>query len=290
MTKEIRWGWLFVVVITMIRLFLIGTVGLGDDEAYYWDWSRRLDWSYYDHPPMVAWLIGATTAMLGDTAFAVRLPFVLLAVAGGALVLSLALRLFPGQPRTAALAMCAFHCVPIWSLAAVFAAPDMPMMVCWLALTLFGLRAFESEQTRDWLVAGLVAGLGLLSKYTMILSVVGLFGWLASCTSGREQLRSKGPWLGVGVAGLVFLPVVVWNAERDWLSFAFHLSGRHGHSVDPLSQAGAYVGSQLLATSPVLCVAMVFSLWKPKAEVQSVARLILWQALPFSCCSPSQAQ
>jgi len=74
-------GLLLVAVVAVVRLWAVGAVGLGDDEAYYWLWSTRPDLSYFDHPGGVAWAIAATTAAFGDTPFAVRLPSVLAALA-----------------------------------------------------------------------------------------------------------------------------------------------------------------------------------------------------------------
>jgi 4-amino-4-deoxy-L-arabinose transferase-like glycosyltransferase len=273
-----------------MRLALIGSVGPGDDEAYYWDWSRQLDWSYFDHPPMVAWLIGASTGLLGDSVFAVRLPFTLLAIVGGGLVLVLSRELWPTRPRLAGLSMVSFHCMPVLALAAVFAAPDMPMLVAWLGLTLAGLRAHRRARTSDWLLTGALGGALLLSKYTGLLAILGLLGWLASIPRGRRQLASPGPWLGAGLSILIFSPVLFWNAQHDWASFAFHLVGRHGHDVAVLSQGATFLGSQLLAASPLLAVACVAGLLRPGRIAPKLHRLIAWQALPvlllFGLTSP----
>ena len=70
-------GWWFATLgLTLLRLWLALWVPLGDDEGYYWVWSRHLAASYYDHPPMVAWLVALSTHVLGSSLVALRLPFV----------------------------------------------------------------------------------------------------------------------------------------------------------------------------------------------------------------------
>ena len=67
-----------VAILLLLRLVVAGMLPLSADEAYYWLWSRHLAAGYYDHPPAIAFLIRAGTALFGDTAFGVRLFAVLL--------------------------------------------------------------------------------------------------------------------------------------------------------------------------------------------------------------------
>jgi 4-amino-4-deoxy-L-arabinose transferase-like glycosyltransferase len=283
-------AWTVVLLLTLARLVLSAQVGLGDDEAYYWDWSRRLDWSYYDHPPMVAWLIASSTAVFGDTPLAVRLPFVLLSVLGGFLVLILTRQLWPRHPERAGRAMIVMHIVPILALGAVFAAPDMPMWVCWVGLILAARQAHRRDLLSDWLTLGGVGGLALLSKYTSGLAIMGVLGWLLSTPRGRRQLRSLRPWLGGCVVLILFSPVLIWNSQREWVSFAFHLSGRHQQQVDVLGQLGTFLGSQALAISPLLLIACLGGLIAPGRCPPKLLSLLRWQAAPvlilFGATSP----
>src|SRR6516165_11519428 len=77
---ELRWAAALILVVTGLRLWAAADAGLNPDEAYYWYWSRYLAPSYYDHPPMVAYLIRLSTGLLGDAPFGVRFLSLLLIV------------------------------------------------------------------------------------------------------------------------------------------------------------------------------------------------------------------
>jgi len=99
------------------------------DEAYYWDWSRQLDWGYYSKPPMVAWLIGLSTSILGSTAFAVRLPAVLLGTLGLFWMYLLAARLYGRQAGFWAALLTA--ATPGNAALALLMTIDAPFLFCW---------------------------------------------------------------------------------------------------------------------------------------------------------------
>ena len=178
-----------------LRLLLATRVGLGDDEAYYWHWAQRLDWSYFDHPGMVAWLIAASTALWGDTPGAVRLPTwsLSLLTSGFLAAATRELRGDGGRRGAAGPVLWALLLtqVPlVFVLASVFAAPDAPMLTAWAGATWLSLRALERGQPRLWVAVGGLLGLGLLSKHTAVLLGLGVLLALLVHPAGRRQLRT----------------------------------------------------------------------------------------------------
>lgn len=236
------------------------SLGLLLDEAYYWVWSQRLEWGYYDHPPLVAWLIRLTTDVFGDGAWAVRLPAVLSWAAGAAFGYDLARRLY--QDRTAGwLAVLIWSTLPIVQVGFHIVTPDSALVLASWGVYYFATRALTDPQPGFWLGAGVCAGLALLGKYPAVLVLGGVFLALLLTRQGRAVLATRWPWLGAGVALCLFLPVVYWNYRHDWVSFLFQFRHGVGEEVarDPLPQLVAFLAGQMAVTMPWTWLAMVWA-------------------------------
>jgi 4-amino-4-deoxy-L-arabinose transferase-like glycosyltransferase len=206
------------------------------DEAYYYAWSSALDFGYFDHPPLVA-LVG-WTSQLGSSAVVARAGTVLCAVATALALLRLTRVLGLGRSgQVAALALALFNVMGL--AVGVLTTPDAPLMLFWtLALTEAALAvAPESAggDPRRWLSAGLVTGLGLTAKYTMLLmGPVFLWAlWRATpkgAAGAGRGLRSPWPYAGGLVALLAWTPHLWWNAQHDWITFKFQT--RHGFAME----------------------------------------------------------
>ncbi len=226
------------------------------DEAYYWDWSRQLDWGYYSKPPMVAWLIGLATALGGSTPLVVRLPAVVLATASLAMMYLFATRMY--GPRAGFWALLLAAATPGSAGMALLMTIDAPLMFCWGA-TLYGFwRVLEhGPHRRRWIAATAVSlGLGLLSKETMLafFPLAGLF-LLVSAEDRRELLRPAF-WL-CALGGLLFLlPVLWWNVEHGWITWQHSSSHFAAQSVGlgrRLARSGEFLGSLFGVFSPLTC-------------------------------------
>ena len=252
------------------RLLMAGVVPLVPDEAYYWEWSRHLAGGYFDHPPAIAWLIRAGTAVAGTTPLGVRLVPVLIGWGGGVAAIALSRRL--GDERSAWRAAVLLTGLPLAGIGLVLATPDAALLAG-AAITLWavdhavqgsGVRGQGSEQSGTWgevawwVVAGVSLGVSLISKYTAVLIPAGLAIACAARPSLRAQYRRPGPYVAGLVATLVFLPVIYWNAAHDWVSFRFQLHhGLGSGSGSALSRELALVGGQAGLVSPVLFVLVV---------------------------------
>lgn len=192
-----------------------------DDEAYYWVWSRRLAWSYPDHPPMVAVLVALGTRLAGDGAIGIRWPFLVLSAPLPVLTFGVGRALF--DARTGVRAALVVSILPIVATASTLAFPDGPLGTCWLLALWTGWYALRRGGWW-WLPAGAAVGAAVLSKLTALLLAAGLAGaWLTG--PWRRSLRD--PWWYVGVAaaaGLV-IPAAVWNAGHGWPTVRTALAG-----------------------------------------------------------------
>jgi len=228
---------------------------LAPQEAYYWSWSRRLDLSYFDHPPLAAWTIALTTALFGTSAWSVHLAAAL-HVALFLLFLFLAGRRLFGS-KAALLALAFALLAPIMSLGQVVITPDAPLLSGWAAALYFTVRAIDEERGRWLVLAGLSAGLAALGKYTAFILLPQVFLALLLDPRGRRLLLTPWPWLGAAAAVAVFSPVLLWNAERHWVSFLFQSEGRTStFSFRPVL-VGRFVGLQAVLVSPLLWLAVM---------------------------------
>jgi 4-amino-4-deoxy-L-arabinose transferase-like glycosyltransferase len=202
------------------RFLLFRGLDLYADEAYYWMWSRHLATGYFDHPPMVAWLVRAGSAVLpGEPG--VRILF----VACGALAVvfaGLIAREMSDDPRAPAVGALLAATSPILMLTGGLALPDAPVEAAYAAATWLLARA----RGRGWITAGVVVGLALLSKYTAALLAPALLLLVLLDPELRRELRTPWPWMGGAVAVLVFLPNLLWNASHGWVTIV--VQGRHG--------------------------------------------------------------
>lgn len=195
------------------------------DEAYYWLYAQRMELAFLDHPPMVAWLDWLGTHLLGNTPAGVRLG----AVACGLIALGYVYRLtraVSDQPAVAAGAVLLGCALPGFFLAGFLSTPDAPMVAAWAAGLFYLHQALVRGQARAWLGAGLAMGLGLLAKYPIVLLAAAAAGFLLTDAEARRWLARPQPYLAVALALLLFAPVLVWNAQHDWASFAFQGSRR----------------------------------------------------------------
>jgi 4-amino-4-deoxy-L-arabinose transferase-like glycosyltransferase len=202
--------------VTLLRWVVAGTAPLSPDEAYYWVWSRALAAGYYDHPPMVALLIRAGTALAGDGALGVRLLAPPAAALGTWLLATAAADLAPGR-GVGTRAAVFMNATLLMGAGAVTMTPDTPLLLFWTAALAALGRLIATGRTVWWWAAGLAGGLALDSKYTALLLAPGVLAWMALTPAGRAWLGRPWPYLAAALALGLFAPVLLWNAARGWV-------------------------------------------------------------------------
>jgi 4-amino-4-deoxy-L-arabinose transferase-like glycosyltransferase len=237
------------------RRYLIGLAGLAavylglaawlppaDDELYYVCWARELELSYFDHPPMTAYLIRVSTAALGESLFAARLPASLTSIAVLAVIGWLT------RPRQL---LFWIALTPLFTFGAVLITPDTPLLLFWSAylawLVVVHRRLSASGIVPAWLwaVGGLLLGGGALGKYTAALAVPA--GFVSFTLSGRDWKEwFPGYVFHGGVSFLVALPVLVFNVEQDFAPLKYqweHATATDGGGLRPF---GEFVAVQVV--------------------------------------------
>lgn len=262
----------WVVGAALLRMILSALVPLLPDETYYWEWSRRLEGGYFDHPPGIALLVAIGTMLSGSTSGGVRLGPALAAAVTHLAAIAAAWQLAgQGEPgvRAARRAAQLVTLLPIAALGLVLATPDAPLF----AATMLALVAVEralaaplrsSQSTGWWLAAGGALGVAFVSKYTAVLLPFGLVIACLVHPALRRRFAEPGPWLAGFVALLLFAPVVVWNALNDWASFRFQLG--HGFNASArgtvITRELDLLGGQAGLATPILFVLLAMAVWQ----------------------------
>jgi 4-amino-4-deoxy-L-arabinose transferase-like glycosyltransferase len=276
------WPWRLLAALLILGSAALHLVYLADscpldlapDEAHYWDWSRNLDASYYSKGPLVAYLIrlGCLAAgdwsreLMGNEMLAVRLPAV---CCGSLLLLSLYILTVQvyGKERLAAAAVALALTLPVVSAGSSLMTIDAPYTCCWGWALVLGHQAVFRRSAWAWPATGLVVGLGILAKYTMLLWLPSLGLFLLTSPESRRLLFRPGFWIMTSVAAACCLPILIWNMRHHWVSF-HHVGGQAGLENTP----------GLRWTGPLTYLAMQFALllgfW-----------FVFW-AVAMICCRP----
>lgn len=263
-------------------------IDLAPDEAQYWEWSRRLDLSYYSKGPAVAYLIRASCAIFGDVMWAVRLPALVLAAGTGLVTYALTRRLF-GSERLALGAVLLSALVPMFIAGSVIMTIDPPFFFCWALATYLAVPAVLHGRRWPWPAIGGVVGLGFLAKYAMLLWLPSLFLAMAVDPRARPTLRTAWPWVAMLIALLMTTPVVIWNARHGWptLWHVLRQTGADRQGGFAWQNLPEFVGGQLGVLGPPVAVlmggAIVYALSRRSRDDarRREMGLLLWIGLPF---------
>ncbi len=247
--------WILTTITTFLRLSVIGKLGLTVDEAHYWVYSKFLDLSYYDHPPMIGYIIKLFTDIFGINEFAVRLPSVIIFVITSWLFFLCIKKLF--NERVAFIGIVLINILPVFSfLGAVVTIPDSPLSLFWILSFYLFINIIETKEKKYWYILGLVVGLAFLAKYTAVMIYPSIILFLICSKENRFWFLKKEPYLAIIISFIIFLPVVVWNIQNNWASFGFQLQHGFGKSLPSFSFTlfGRSIGAQAGYVSPFLFI------------------------------------
>ncbi len=229
--------------LTAIRLVVAATAGLAEDESYYRLWSFGLAGGYYDHAPMVAFLIRAGRAIAGDDPLGIRL-FGPIATFLGSLLLWRTVALAEGR-AVADRATLFLNATLLIGAGSVIITPDTPSVLFWGATVWALAELSRSRDPRWWFAVGIAAGLGLASKYSVLFLGLGIVVWLVSSSEARRWFSDWRLWAGGAIALALFSPVVAWNASHEWISFAKQFGRTVPHGFRP-EKFAEFLGVQWL--------------------------------------------
>ena len=281
LSTETRAVAVFLLLLTAFRFWYAATHELVQDEAYYWQWARHLDWGYYDNTPLAALVIRVCITLFGSNTVGVRAGAILSALIASVFIYLLARRLL-GVP-VALLAVLLANVIPFFAAGSVIMTHDPVQVALWSATLYVVHRALTDRPAwRWWLGAGALAGLTAQAKLNGLLLLPGVFLYLLlSPTARATWLRRPQPYLAGLLAVLIFLPFVWWNHTHQ-NAFWTHIGvmGSRSDSHDPpLSYFWNFLGAQFALISPFVFLTYLYALydgWRRGAKEGDEARLFLW--------------
>jgi undecaprenyl-diphosphatase len=253
--------WLILGSLTILRLAYLssGILDLSPDEAYYWEWSRHLDLSYYSKGPLIAYLIRGLTTLFGASAFSIRLGAVMINLLGAWLLCRFGRECF-GDRRVGFWSALALQVIPLFAAGALLMTIDPPFFLFWLIALIALYRAMVKGVASYWLAAGAALGFGLLAKYTMLFVLPSVALYLSVTPEARRWIRHPAPYLGLLIALGLFAPVLVWNARHGWASFSHVASDGIGRGAEIIHVAQFFLG-QVGVLTPLMAGALAWGAW-----------------------------
>jgi membrane-associated phospholipid phosphatase len=258
----LRLGSIWIAACLLGRLAYIasGTIQVGQDESYQWLWSKHLALSYYSKPPLIAYTQFLGTSLWGDNAFGIRFFAPVIA----AVLSLLLLRFFAREvnARAGFFLLLIITATPLLSAGGVLMTIDPLSVLFWTAAMLAGWRAVQPDApTRPWLWVGLWMGLGFLSKYTELFQLLCWAVFFALWPPARKHLRRAGPYLALLVQLLCALPVLIWNAQHQWITVSHVADDAGVHSTwhPTLKYVLEFLGAEAGLLNPVFFGATVWA-------------------------------
>ncbi len=229
------WGPLGVATVAAVVHLAVATrYGWHRDEFYYVICGRHPAWGYVDQPPLTP-LVAAFAAALPGGLWPVRL--VAIAAQAGCILLTAVLTAqFGGRPRAQTIAAAAVAASSVFVGASALYGTAGTDQLLWLVTLVLVALALRVGGTPAWALAGLAAGVGLLNKSTVVILLAGVF--LGLVMFRRDALRTPGPWVAGGIAVLLAVPNLVWDARHGWpnLEMAKALSRAQGGALGSVQQ------------------------------------------------------
>lgn len=276
-----------VLAMTVVRLAALSATGLElhGDEAQYWSWAQELDFGYFTKPPLIAWVIAATTSICGDGEACVRASSPLLHAATALLLYGLGRSMANGDTGR----WVGFWAAALWitlpsvAFSSLLVSTDVPLLACWAAAILSLRRLLD---TRHWgwaAAAGVALGFGLLAKYAMAYALIGFALHMFLARDDRWILRDA---RGLTVAVLAFLvlsPNLIWNAANDFATVG-HLGDNANLGAEKMfrfSKAAEFLGQQAGVFGPVPFLVLVWrAIAWARGQASAAERFLLAFALP----------
>ena len=290
----------------VVRGFLAAWMEFGNDEVYYWTYALYPDWSHFDHPPMVGWVIQLFSFnLLLDSEFFIRLASVVFMTANTYIIFRIGKEI--KDARTGLYAALLYTAsIYAFVITGIFIMPDTPLMLFWLLAAWIAikylkvkvpepvegptdsktvLRNFDKltiQQPKFLLLFGLFAGLAMLSKYSGVFLWIGMMLYILFFN--RKQLKNPYLYLALLISAICCIPILYWNIQNNFISFSFH-SARVGGNKLNFSSFGTEIAGEFFYNNPVnfiLAIIAVIAAFKKKLHLdRHVPRLVLCIALPM---------
>lgn len=297
-TQRIREGDFSAFLVLLLVIFAFRLVALTVngtdlyvDEAQYWAWSQDLALGYFSKPPLIAWIIHATTAVCGNEEACVRLPSVILHLATAVLVYFIGRRLY--SANVGLWSGLGYALLPAVSLSSGIISTDVPLLVAW-ALALFAfIGLLAAPGIADTLLLALALGIGLNAKYAMAYFILCAAIYFLSVPEHRARLKQPHLWLALAGGLALIAPNVLWNVSNGFVTFAHTADNANWRGV-PFhpGKAAEFLLTQFGVFGPILFGALMVILWRTAKHPESAAsadKLLMAFSVPILALVTAQA-
>lgn len=220
---------LIFIISIFVLVYLAFTIGLTEQEAYYWSWSKNIGWSYFDHPAMHAWFLALSTMLFGDSVFAVRIIPVLAHILTFVFLFSYIKK----HTNNKVALVSVFLLQSTWFMAhMLFSVPDS-------ILYPLSLLAIIFTEQKKFYIAAVFLGLAILTKWHAVLLLPGILYFFYKSQGRSKFFKNVG--LFILIIGIFQLPTLYWNFENGWPSLKYHLIERHTHRNQSIFKMGRNV-------------------------------------------------
>jgi 4-amino-4-deoxy-L-arabinose transferase-like glycosyltransferase len=253
--RTVRAGLLaFLVCLFAFRLWYMGRTLLVPDEAYYWSWTRKLAYCYFDQPGMVAWIGRLFTRVFGANVYGVRLAAWTLAALSTAMLYRLA-KVLTGDRTWALITAAVANLLPVFSAGALLYIHDSPLLFFWTLACLLVVRIARGGGGRTWLaLAAAVLG-ALAAKFSAVLIGPCIPLFLVLSRDHRKWLARHEPYLAAAIVAVLFAPVIAWNVQHQWVAYFAVDKLSHLQVLDAAGRARSlldYAGGQFAIFTPLV--------------------------------------
>jgi Dolichyl-phosphate-mannose-protein mannosyltransferase len=262
--------------LVVVRAALVLAMGIMPQDAYYYFYADHLALSYFDHPPMVGWMLWLFTSVSGKSIIAVHAADFLVTLATTYVFYLLAIRML--SPQKTANAVVLFFSTLMVSFLSINTTPDVPLLLFWALSLLCAHKAITDDKLLYWLLTGIMMGAAFLSKYTAVFLPAGLFLFLLISKQHRSKLFSRRFVLVCILFAVVASPVLIWNIENDFASFKFQGANRateiknEGFNIKNVFGLFAH---QLAILLPVVFALLLWAIYKlvrrPLSKMKSLS-------------------
>ncbi len=222
-TKKLTSVNAILIYLSLFKLILLiifsGNYGLFRDEYYYIEISKHLDWGYVDMQPLSALFLALSRLLFGDTIFGIKIFSYL---AGSAIVFISGLIARELNGSKFAQIFTAFLVIfsgTVLGVSSYFSMNSFDILLAAL-MFYFLIRLINTNNSKLWLVIGLIFGLGLQNKLTFLFLGFGLAVGII-LTKNRKHLKSKEIWIGAAIALIIFLPNIIWQFVNNFPTLEF---------------------------------------------------------------------
>jgi len=215
---------ILIIVSVLVRAFISASIDLSNDELNYWAYALYPDLSHFDHPPMVGFIIQLFTFNLTfQNELFIRLASVIIGALNTFIIFHIG-RKIKDEATGLFAALLYNSSIYCFFIAGVFILPDTPLLLFWLISFYFLLGSLPDKgislKSRKYIIlAGMAIGLGMLSKYTAVFLWAGAFAYII--IYNRNWFKTKELYIAVLVSAIIFIPVIIWNFQNNFISFTF---------------------------------------------------------------------